>query len=57
MASKRGRLHTKSIEVRDLAEASGVSPEQARRVLETAVRNIGDADLANFRAGAILLIK
>lgn len=54
---KRGRVHIKSVEVHDLAEASGVSPAQARKALEAAVRGISDADLANFRAGQILLIK
>jgi DNA-directed RNA polymerase subunit K/omega len=57
MATRKGRVHTKAIEIRDLAEASGVTPGEARKVLETAVREISDGDLTNFRGGQILLIK
>jgi hypothetical protein len=49
----RGRIKLKAFEI---AEKSGMSVEQTRKVIEEAVRAIPDSELKKFRAGHILII-
>ncbi|HXD34590.1 MAG TPA: hypothetical protein VN643_25950 [Pyrinomonadaceae bacterium] len=38
------------------AEISGLSPREARKLLEKTVKSISDNDLKNLRGGQILLV-
>jgi hypothetical protein len=57
----RGRIHLHSIPIdplsHELAHASEISTEEARKVLLHAVNSIPDADLKHLRGGQILIIK
>lgn len=41
----------------EITQHTAVNPEQARKVIEEAIRKIPDSELTNFRAGHVLIIK
>ena len=59
---KPSRISVHSVPIKDplsheLAQTSGISPEQARKVLLDAIHSISDADLKHLRGGQVLIIR